>query len=123
MTGRIQHYIDRLHQTRLELFDESNRKRPAPSEPTDGLNQVKRQRLGADVHTIPPQQPAGPPPIPPGPTSFAQLFTLTQDPVTKVFDVTQVPIDLVTRILVPVLRTIDSEKLNNAVNVRVRHRH
>lgn len=97
-----------------------NRKRSAPSEPTDGLDNAKRQRLGAEVPT--PTQGGRYPPLPPGPVSVAQLFTLTQDNGAKSFDVQQLPIDIVVRILVPIIGAIDKAKLDNAVNaVRSRY--
>lgn len=92
---------------RVELFDESQRKRAAPIEPTDGLTQAKRQRLGADIV----------PPLPPGPVSYAQLYTLSADDGAKNFDVQAIPIDAVVSILVPILMSIDEGQLNNAINV------
>ena len=104
-------------QARLELFDEGSRKRSHPSEPTEGLDNTKRQRLRVDV-------PAATkfPPLPPGPTSSAQLFTLTSDVGLSSFDVTQLPIDLVVRITLPVLHSINQEALDNAIDgVRSRY--
>lgn len=112
LAARIQQHIDRLHHTRLEIFDEISRKRPAPAEPTDGLDHAKRQRLGADVAgTIPP------PALGTGPVSLAQLFTLTQDEGSKNFDVQAIPIDLLVRILVPIIGSLDKAHLDNAINV------
>jgi len=87
-------------------------------EATNGLDQAKRQRLGEDVSSVPPQ---GTPRsiLPPGPISIAQLFTLTQDPGPQVFDVHAIPFELVNRILVPILSSIDQTNLDNAVNVCV----
>ncbi|KAK8218182.1 hypothetical protein IWZ01DRAFT_492218 [Phyllosticta capitalensis] len=117
LAARIQQHIDRLHHTRLEIFDEISRKRPAPAEPTDGLDHAKRQRLGADVAgTIPP------PALGTGPVSLAQLFTLTQDEGSKNFDVQAIPIDLLVRILVPIIGSLDKAHLDNAINaVRSRY--
>ncbi len=87
-------------------------------EATNGLDQAKRQRLGEDVSSVPPQ---GTPRsiLPPGPISIAQLFTLTQDPGPQVFDVHAIPFELVNKILVPILSSIDQTNLDNAVNVCV----
>ena len=52
LAGRIHGTLDRLRQSLLEVFDETKRKRPALDEPTDGLSDAKRQRLGAEV-TVP----------------------------------------------------------------------
>ncbi|KAF2467504.1 uncharacterized protein BDR25DRAFT_234411 [Lindgomyces ingoldianus] len=112
-TGRIQQYLERIHRMRLDVFDESNRKRPAPVEPTDGLDPSKRQRVGA---SIPSSHPV--PPLPPGPVSFRQLFTLDPNGATAQFDVQAFkdPEQLL-RILVPVLQSIDEAKLGNAINI------
>lgn len=109
--GRVRQYIDRLTQARFEVFDEGSRKRGLPSEPTDGLDNVKRMRLGAEL----PDRPA-PPPLPPGPISHAQLFTLTGDRGLTSFDVTQLPIDLVVRITLPVLHHIEQSALEGAIS-------
>ena len=101
----------------MDIFEEVSRKRGAPVEPTDGLDDAKRRRLGAEVGTekiIPP--------LPPGPTSIAQLYTLTSEEGLRSFDVTQLPIDLVVRIALPVLQRIDQGLLNDAINgVRSRY--
>ncbi|KAL8912559.1 MAG: hypothetical protein Q9172_007484 [Xanthocarpia lactea] len=115
--GRIRQYIDRLAQTRFEIFDEGSRKRGPPNEPTDGLDNVKRIRLGAELTDRP-----GPPPLPSGPVSHAQLFTLTGDRGLTSFDVTQLPLDLIVRITVPVLHRIEQPAVDAAVNaVRSRY--
>ncbi|KAF2146618.1 uncharacterized protein K452DRAFT_262560 [Aplosporella prunicola CBS 121167] len=121
LAPRIQQHIERLHHMRLEIFDETNRKRPAPIEPIDGLDQAKRQRLGADVSGAP-SRALGAPPLAPGPVSYAQLYTLTQDEGSRNFDVQAIPIDLVVRILVPLLTSIDKSQLDSAINaVRSRY--
>ncbi|KAL9627585.1 MAG: hypothetical protein Q9204_006463, partial [Flavoplaca sp. TL-2023a] len=115
--GRIRQYIDRLTQTRFEAFDEGSKKRGLPSEPTDGLDNAKRMRLGAEL----PDRP-GPPPLPPGPVSHAQLFTLSGERGLTSFDVTQLPIDLIVRITVPVLHRIEQSAVDAAISaVRSRY--
>lgn len=118
MAGRIQQYIERLLQSRTDIFEEGNRKRPAPSEPTDGLDNAKRARLGADISTTP-QTNLSIPPLPPGPTSIAQLYTLTSDQGLATFDVQQLPSDLVARITIPVLHRVDQRSLEQAIIVRI----
>ncbi|TKA51253.1 hypothetical protein B0A49_11621 [Cryomyces minteri] len=121
MAGRIQGYIERLHQSLVDIFDETSRKRAAPSEPTDGLDSAKRQRLGADVPGTLPGRPDIPA-LPQGPVSYAQLFTLTTDEGSKSFDVQTIPIELVVQILVPILAQIGVTNLNDAINaVRARY--
>ncbi|MCJ1434683.1 hypothetical protein MMC27_004052 [Xylographa pallens] len=115
--ARIKQHVDRLTQSRMDIFDEGSRKRGAPVEPTDGLDDAKRRRLGAEVNTQ-----KAIPPLPPGPTSIAQLYTLTSEEGLRSFDVTQLPIDLVVRIALPVLQRIDQGLLSEAVNgVRSRY--
>ena len=100
---------------RTDTLDDS-RKRPAASEPTDGLNTAKRQRLDAEVHE-PLQTPSPHAPLPEGPVTLAQLYTLTQDENHKAYDVTPIPKFLLDRIIVPVLGSIDEGRLNNALDV------
>ncbi len=118
MAGRIKIYVDRLIQARMDIFDEgSTRKRGLPSEPTDGLDRAKRRRLGAGL----PER-AGYAPLPPGPNSFKDLYTLTKNPAFTNFDVTLIPLDLMTRIVVPVLQRVDQQAFDLAIHhVRVRY--
>ena len=118
LAGRIQGTIDRLRHSLIEVFEETTRKRPAPAEPTDGLSDAKRQRLGAEVPaSTSSSQPPTYPPLPPGPVSYAQLFTLTHDKGAQNFDVKSIPIDLVMRVLPPLLAAVDRVQLDNAINV------
>ena len=62
------------------------------------------------------------PPLPPGPVSFAQLYTLTNEEGLRFFDVTALPLDLVVRITVPVLQRIDPGAFEHAINaIRARY--
>ena len=113
---RIKAYIDRLARIRLDVFDEGSRKRGPPNEPTDGLDNNKRRRLGAEL----PERPE-PEPLPPGPVSLGQLFTLTKDPALANFDVTSLTLDIMVKIIPPVLVRIDQQALDQALNqVRAR---
>lgn len=100
---------------RQDIMEESSRKRPAPAEPTDGLDPAKRQRLGADVSAPAPAVA----PLPPGPVSYRQLFTIDPENAAANFDVKmfQDPA-LVQQILIPILQSIDEKKLLEATNVR-----
>lgn len=99
---------------RVEVFEESNRKRPAPTDATDGLDQIKRQRVAAQSAAPPSVQP-----LPPGDVSWKQLFTLNPEGSTVNFDVQAFkdPEQLL-RIVVPVLQSVDAQKLDHAINVR-----
>lgn len=62
-----------------------------------------------------------PEPLPPGPVSLGQLFTLTKDPALATFDVTSLTLDMMARIIPPILVRIDQQALDQALNhVRAR---
>ncbi|KAI9846489.1 MAG: hypothetical protein M1837_003909 [Sclerophora amabilis] len=115
LAARIQQYVERIVRSRAEIFDDINRKRPAPSEPTDGLDAAKRARLGADVSGQPESRIVAPP-LPPGPVSFAQLFTLTSDEALNTFDVQQLPIHMVVQITLPVMYRLEQGLLDATIN-------
>lgn len=108
----MQMHIERLMQSRLEATDDASRKRGLPNEPTDGLDNAKRARL----NVLPPPM-LKIPPMAPGPASFDRLFTLTEDTGLSSFDVKQLPIDLVLKIVVPLLSQVHDSTLAQAVDV------
>lgn len=116
MAGRIQGRVDRLRQHLVDVFDDISRKRTAPAEPTDGLSDAKRRRIGAEVPGQTAPGPAGPA-LPQGQVTYAQLFTLTQDRSLLNFDAKTLPLDLVLRLVPPLLSSIDQTKFNAAINV------
>lgn len=116
MLGKMQIYIERLMQSRLEAGDEASRKRGLPSEPTDGLDNAKRARLDALTPPL-----LNVPRLPPGPTSYDQLFTITQDIGLSSFDVKQLPPDLVVKIVVPLLIQVNQSMLTQAADVCGNH--
>ncbi|KFY05550.1 hypothetical protein V492_08460 [Pseudogymnoascus sp. VKM F-4246] len=111
MALRIQQYIERLIRSRTEIFDEAHRKR-GPPELVDGPDPAKRQKVGGTV--------AAPitnlviPPFSPGPHTIAELFTLTQDK-GLIFDVGQIPEDLVASIGVALMSQLDEGLLKQAI--------
>lgn len=119
--GRIQQQVERLKHNLTEAFSESHQlKRPAPDEPVDGLDDAKRQRLDAEVSngTTPLQQrPPSYPPLPPGPVSLAQLWTLTNDPQTSGFHVERLPPQVVTQLIPALVQSILQSKIDEAINV------
>ena len=123
MASRIQQQIDRLSQSRTEIFDDSSRKRAAPSEPTDGLDQAKRAKLGAEAierpnrHLEIPSQRPELPPLPSGIVSVAQLFTLTTDTALTSFDVQQFPVEMVVQLTLPIIYRLEQAALSEAVEV------
>lgn len=63
-----------------------------------------------------------PPPLPPGPVSYAQLYTLTDDQALAGFGVWQLPQDLVTKVTLAILLHIEAQPLDTAINhVRSRY--
>ncbi|KAJ6120302.1 hypothetical protein N7523_004582, partial [Penicillium sp. IBT 18751x] len=115
--GRMQVYIERLMNSRLDVVDDASRKRGLPSEPTDGLDSAKRARLDAETPPL-----LKIPPMAPGPASIDKLFTLTQDIGLSSFDVKQLPPDLVVKIAVPLLAQVNQSLLTQAVDaVRARY--
>ncbi|KAM0093489.1 hypothetical protein ACP6JD_003086 [Aspergillus fumigatus] len=117
LAGKMQHHMERLMQSRLETIDDASKKRGLPFEPTDGLDNAKRARLDAETPPL-----IKIPPLPPGPVSYAQLYTLTEDSGLSSFDVKQLPPDLLVKIAVPVLARVDPSALMQAVEgVRARY--
>ncbi|KAL4802914.1 hypothetical protein BDV18DRAFT_145812 [Aspergillus unguis] len=117
LASKMQQHIERLMQSRIEIADDTSRKRGLPTEPTDGLDAAKRARLDAETPPI-----IKIPPLPPGRVSLDQLFTLTEDSGLSSFDVKQLPPDLVVKIVVPLLARLDQSPLNQAVDaVRMRY--
>lgn len=107
-----------MRRSRAEIFDAS-RKRAAPVD-IDALTDAKRQRVSPDFATQPISQ-IQPrpqfPPLPPGPVSLAQLFTLTEDPGAKNFNVTAIPHETVARIVIALLPTISQTDLQIRADV------
>lgn len=108
----MQQYLDRLMQSRLEVNDDTSRKRGLPTEPTDGLDNAKRARLDAQIPQL-----LRIPPLPPGPLSYQQLFSITEDAALSSFDVKQLPIDLLVKIVIPLLARVDQSIMTQAVDV------
>jgi symplekin len=106
----MQAYMERLAQARQAFFEESNKKRAAAAEPEREQNSAKRQRMdiNADLQRFA---------NPSRPVSVAELFTLTDDPGAANFDVTSIPHDTVSRMLVPLLRTVGKAELDVSVAI------
>lgn len=118
LAGKIDAYLIRLNQSRSAIFaDTQSLKRPAPSEPTDGLDDAKRMRL---IGSTPRKYPHMPPP----PNTFAQLFTLTDDVGLTSFDVKVLPVDMINTITSLTLKHVDQNALEEAISViRARYAH
>jgi symplekin len=118
LAGKIDAYLIRLNQSRSAIFaDTQSLKRPAPSEPTDGLEDAKRMRLTGGT-------PRKYPHMPPPPNTFAQLFTLTDDMGLTSFDVKVLPVDMINTITSLTLKHVDQNALDEAISViRARYAH
>lgn len=101
--------------SRTEIFDEATKKRGHP-ELVDGMDPAKRQKLGGQAINAPAPR-LYVPPLSPGPHTIGQLFTITTDDALKTFDVAQLSEDLVVQIGVTILQRLDSDLLNQAVEV------
>ncbi|KAK4507226.1 hypothetical protein PRZ48_000961 [Zasmidium cellare] len=119
--GRIQQQVERLKHTLIEAFSETHHlKRPAPDEPVDGLDDAKRQRLDTEAinGTTPLQQrPPTYAPLPQGPVSLAQLWTLTNDPQTAGFHAERLPSHVVTQLIPALVQSIPQTRIDEAINV------
>ena len=116
--GRIKARFARFDDQRPTIFDDGIRKRGHAAGLTDGLENAKRRRLGVELSH---NQVSNIPPLPPGPSSLKQLFTLTTDQGLANFDVMSLPPQLMVNITLPVLAHVDHQTLNEAVNhVRAR---
>lgn len=127
---RLQQQVERLKHHLIEVFSTHHQlKRPAPDEPVDGLDDAKRQRLdnAATNGATPQQRPPPPqqqhldppsyPPLPDGPVSLAQIWTLTGDARANTFHAERLPAQAVTQLVPAMLNSLSQEKLNEAINV------
>ncbi|TKA82748.1 hypothetical protein B0A55_01110 [Friedmanniomyces simplex] len=121
MAARLQQRTEQLRHSLTEVFSETGPgKRSAPDEPIDGLDNHKRMRTEqAIVNGTAPQQqqsqPGNVPPLPPGPVSYAQLFTLNADPSAAGFHVEAIPLHIVNQLVPPLLASIDQQRLTAAI--------
>ena len=113
MAGRIQQHLERLHRWRVEIMDDPSRKRLASTEIRDDTDIAKRQRFtngnqdGLDVLQFKPELPL----------PLSQLYTLSNDEGCRNFDVQAIPVDIVVKILVPMLNSLESSQIDTAINV------
>nr|POF26288.1 mrna cleavage and polyadenylation specificity factor complex subunit pta1 [Quercus suber] len=116
--GRIQQTVERLRHSLHAVFNEKLGKRAAVDEPTDGLDDAKRRRIDAQVAngTVQPPQATQYPPLPPGPVTFKDLFTLTQDRAATGFHVQILPQNIIGQLVPAILASIDQTRLDGAIN-------
>ncbi|KAJ0312043.1 hypothetical protein COL5a_010446 [Colletotrichum fioriniae] len=113
MASRIQQHVERMMRTRHEIFDESGRKRAleAQQQQQEGI-EAKRQRMAPQIATTPQIQIT---PLPPGPHSLGDVFTLTGSEGLKAFDVGTLPTALAAKISITTLLRTDAQLLAKAV--------
>lgn len=112
MAEKINAYLQRLQNSTQSVFSQAGAQKRS-AEPTDGLDDAKRQRL---------DPPKKFPPMPPPPHSYAQLFTLVENAEHLQFDVKTLPEDLVTMLSSALMQHIDSKSLDEAIE-EVRQRY
>lgn len=110
----MQQYMEVLAEECLEALDASSRKRTLPVESIDTVHSVKKARLDTG-----PPAPIKVPPLPEGPISYSQLYTLTEDIGLSSFDVKQLPPEMIVKIAAAVLQRVDGNALAQAIEVRI----
>lgn len=98
---------------RHEIFDESGRKRALEAQQHAEMD-AKRQRIAPQVATTPQIQVT---PLPPGPHSLGDVFTLTGSEGLKAFDVGTLPAAMAAKISVITLIRTDAQLLTKAIEV------
>ena len=120
LAHRVTEYLHRLQQNHIAVFNEASRKRPAPVEPADALNDAKRQRLGAQVPAAsqPTQMaPVLPPQVADIPVEMrAKVLALTDDPRIFNFNIYQIPFQMIVQMIVAVLSSTPQPALDTAIN-------
>ncbi|KAI8159026.1 mRNA cleavage and polyadenylation specificity factor complex subunit pta1 [Colletotrichum sp. SAR 10_65] len=111
MAPRIQQHVERMMRMRNEIFDEAGRKRAYEAQHHDGMD-PKRQRLVPQVSTTPQIQIT---PLPPGPHSLGDVFTLTGSEGLKAFDVATLPPAMAAKISITTLIRTDQHLLMKAL--------
>ncbi|OLN97126.1 mRNA cleavage and polyadenylation specificity factor complex subunit pta1 [Colletotrichum chlorophyti] len=110
LAPRIQQHVERMMRMRNEIFDESGRKRAYEAQYRDGVD-PKRQRMAPQVASTPQIQVT---PLPPGPHSLGDVFTLTGSEGLKAFDVATLPPALAAKISITTLLRTDPQLLAKA---------
>ncbi|KAF2481122.1 hypothetical protein BDY17DRAFT_300727 [Neohortaea acidophila] len=115
---RIQNQIDRLRHLLAEsLLDQPNALKRGPDEPIDGLHANKRLQLDAEASGAAAQQRRADGPLPLGPVSFKDLYTLTADPRAAGFHVGILPEQIVAQLVPPLLQNVNSTQFDQALNL------
>ncbi|UQC86714.1 mRNA cleavage and polyadenylation specificity factor complex subunit [Colletotrichum lupini] len=105
-------HVERMMRMRHEIFDESGRKRALEAQQQQEGIEAKRQRMAPQIATTPQIQIT---PLPPGPHSLGDVFTLTGSEGLKAFDVGTLPTALAAKISITTLLRADAQLLAKAV--------
>ncbi|GKT89634.1 mRNA cleavage and polyadenylation specificity factor complex subunit [Colletotrichum tofieldiae] len=111
MAPRIQQHVERMMRMRHEIFDESGRKRAFEAQQHAEMD-AKRQRIAPQMATTPQIQVT---PLPPGPHSLGDVFTLTGSEGLKAFDVGTLPTAMAAKISITTLIRTDAQLLAKAI--------
>ncbi|KAL0936430.1 mRNA cleavage and polyadenylation specificity factor complex subunit pta1 [Colletotrichum truncatum] len=111
MAPRIQQHVERMMRMRNEIFDEAGRKRALEAQHHDGMD-PKRQRMVPQISSTPQIQIT---PLPPGPHSLGDVFTLTGSEGLKAFDVATLPTAMAAKISITTLLRTDHQLLTKAI--------
>lgn len=125
LAGRLQQRTEQLRQALCEAVADSGsgKRKSEPDEPVDGLDDAKRRRIEQEtVNGTMLQAPATYPLLPLGPVTLAQVFTLSETTSASAFHVELLPLPMMAQVLTPLLQSVDSKRLVDAVNA-VRHRY
>lgn len=117
MAGRISGYLDHMQQVRADVLEERGRKRSPPIEPTDGLDNAKRQRLDAEIPEAPPPHYPVSAQFPGGHCTVADIFMLSNEAYLKGFDAHLISLSIIQQVTGPLLRAADNARLFQAVDV------
>lgn len=121
LAGRLQQHVERLRHSLMQAFTDANQlKRPASDDPTDGLDDAKRQRVDAATAAgspVSPQQSIQASTQIPRGSTVAQLFTLSEDKAATSFDVAAIPYNIVAQLIPPLMQSVDQALFDQAINI------
>lgn len=116
-TRRIQEHLGRLQQAKaVAAAQEAESRKRALSGPQ---NEPAKRAKVTEVVAAPLAVPTPPPPPPPvtGPMTLGEVFTLTPDAALSTFDAQQLPLDMVIKITIAALYSVNQQVLEQSVAV------
>ncbi|KXL49112.1 hypothetical protein M433DRAFT_159016 [Acidomyces richmondensis BFW] len=124
LAGRLQQRTEQLRQALSEAFVDgiSGKRKPEPDDSVEGLEDAKRRCIKQETVNSTGLESTASYPLPQGPVTLAQLFTLNESTSTNAFHVELLPPSMMAQVLTPLLQTVDPKRLVDAVNA-TRHRY